>query len=105
MSGANKDKENNENAVEMIIPNRFYSVYSKPVYVDMEFVQTSPMKRLTKEQQWIRDLQIYKRQTTSQKKLQKHVMAHNQESTEHINEALDGIKPVLSDIDKLQKSL
>ena len=71
-------------AVDHILP-QFCSTYSKPVYVEMEFVQTSPMKRLTKEQQWIKDLQIYQKQTTSEKKFEKNVMDHNEETTEMVD--------------------
>ena len=71
----------------------------------MKFQQSSPMKRKRIEEQWIRDLQIFKRQTTSEKKGVQRVLDDNEVTTEMVDKELDHVATILKEIEHLKQSL
>lgn len=90
--------------VETLLPN-FMTQKQNTIYTEMIFQESSPTKRLNKDQQWVRDLQLFKRQTTSEKKFEKVVLEKNDETQLLLEERCFELAPVLHEIEVLKRQL
>lgn len=102
---SNQSNVFNNTLVDQFLPNFVSQKASKVVYVEMQFHESSPTKRLNREEQWIRDLHIFKRESTSHKKGVQVILDQNEVTNQMLIQKLSEVSSLHSEIEKLRLSL